>query len=141
MKDNIAYKLFRKRTDNILLQLFRYVFVGGTSFIIDFSIYLGLINLLNINYLISAVISFFISVLVNYYLSTSWVFNQDNIDNKVLEFNLFIVISLIGLVFTEILLYLFTGICNISYAWSKIIASIIVLFWNFLARRVMFYGK
>ena len=30
---------------------------------------------------------------------------------------------------------------NINYIWSKIIASIIVMFWNFTARRVMFYGK
>ena len=81
------------------------------------------------------------SVLVNYIMSTRWVFNQDNIGNKVLEFNLFILISTIGLVFTEILLYFFTDIVGLYYLVSKIIASIIVLFWNFLARRVMFYGK
>lgn len=82
-----------------------------------------------------------ISVLVNYILSTKWVFNQDNIENKVLEFNLFILISTIGLGFTEILLYLFTDIFGIYYLISKVIAAVIVLFWNFLARRVMFYGK
>ena len=79
--------------------------------------------------------------MVNYLLSTKWVFNQDNIDNKVLEFNLFILISAVGLLFTEILLYFFTDILNIYYLISKIIAAVIVLFWNFLARRVMFYGK
>jgi putative flippase GtrA len=74
-------------------------------------------------------------------MSTRWVFNQDNIENKVLEFNLFILISTIGLVFTEILLYLFTDIIGLYYLISKIISAIIVLFWNFLARRVMFYGR
>ena len=74
-------------------------------------------------------------------MSTKWVFNQGNIENKVLEFNLFILISTIGLGFTEILLYLFTDIFGIYYLISKIIAAIIVLFWNFIARRVMFYGK
>ena len=140
MKD-LIYKLFKKRTDNVFLQFFRYIFVGGTSFIIDFSIYLFLINFLNLNYLLSAAIAFFISVLANYYLSTTWVFNQDDIDNRLVEFNLFIAISLIGLVFTEILLYVFIGMFDINYIWSKVIASIIVLFWNFSARRVMFYGK
>lgn len=135
------YKLFKKRTDNLFLQFFRYIFVGGTSFLIDFSIYLILINFLNVDYLLSAAIAFFISVLANYYLSTTWVFNQDDIDNRLVEFNLFILISLIGLIFTEILLYLFVGIFDINYIWSKIIASILVLFWNFSARRVMFYGK
>lgn len=98
-------------------------------------------DICEIYYLISAVFSFVISVLVNYVMSTRWVFNQDNIENKVMEFNLFLLISTIGLVFTEILLYLFTDVLGIYYLISKIISAIIVLFWNFLARRVMFYGK
>ena len=128
-------------TDDIFLQFFRYIFVGGTAFIVDFFFLYFFSDICGIYYLISAVLSFIISVLVNYIMSTRWVFNQDNIGNKVLEFNLFILISTIGLVFTEILLYFFTDIVGLYYLVSKIIASIIVLFWNFLARRVMFYGK
>lgn len=134
-------KLFKQRTDNIFIQLFRYVFVGGTAFVVDFFFLWFFSDICGIYYLISALLSFIISVLVNYIMSTKWVFNQDNIENKVLEFNLFILISTIGLGFTEILLYLFTDIFGMYYLISKIIAAIIVLFWNFLARRVMFYGR
>ena len=134
-------KLFKDSTDNIFIQLFRYIFVGGTAFIVDFFFLYFFSDICGIYYLISAIFSFIISVLVNYIMSTKWVFNQDNIENKVLEFNLFILISTIGLVFTEILLYSFTDICGLYYLISKIISAIIVLFWNFLARRVMFYGK
>ena len=116
-------KLFKGMTDNIFLQFFRYIFVGGTAFVVDFFFL------------------YFFSVLVNYIMSTKWVFNQRNIENKVLEFNLFILISTIGLIFTEILLYFFTDIVGLYYLISKIISAIIVLIWNFLARRVMFYGK
>lgn len=133
--------LFKEKTDNFFLQFFRYIFVGGTAFVVDFSFLYFFSDICGIYYLISAVLSFIISVLVNYYMSTKWVFNQDNIDNKLLEFNMFIIISTIGLVFTEILLYLFTDIVGLYYLMSKIIASIIVLFWNFIARRVLFYGK
>lgn len=73
-------------------------------------------------------------------MSTKWVFNQENIDNRLIEFNLFILISTIGLVFTEVLLYLFTDVLGLYYLVSKIISAIIVLFWNFIARRIMFYG-
>ena len=121
--------------------MFRYVFVGGIAFVVDFFFLWFFSDVCGIYYLISGVFSFIISVLVNYWMSTKWVFNQDNIDNKVLEFNLFILISAVGLLFTEILLYFFTDILNIYYLISKIIAAVIVLFWNFLARRVMFYGK
>ena len=140
MKD-LTNKLFVEKTDNILLQFFRFIFVGGTAILIDFFIYLSLVHFLNVNYLIAAAIAFFISVLANYYLSTSWVFNQSQIENRAVEFNLFLAISFVGLIFTEILLYIFTDMCSINYLWSKIFASILVLFWNFSARRVMFYGK
>lgn len=138
--DELINKLFRKNTDNILLQMFRYLFVGTASFLIDFFIYIGLIEIFNVNYLISAAIAFAISVMANYYLSTSWVFNQSNIENRVIEFNLFILISIMGLVFTEILLFIFIDWLSVGYIISKIIASILVMFWNFSARRVMFYG-
>ena len=134
-------KLFKDPTDDIFLQLFRYIFVGGTAFIVDFFFLYFFSDICGIYYLFSAVLSFIISVLVNYVMSTRWVFNQDNIENKVLEFNLFILISTIGLGFTEILLYFFTDIVGFYYLISKIISAIIVLFWNFLARRLMFYGR
>lgn len=134
-------KLFRQRTDNIFIQMFRYIFVGGTAFVVDFFFLYFFSDFCGIHYLISGILSFIISVLVNYIMSTKWVFNQDNIENKVLEFNLFLLISAIGLVFTEILLWLFTDIFGLHYLLSKIIAAIIVMFWNFIARRVMFYGN
>lgn len=134
-------KLLKDQTDNIIIQLFRYVFVGGTAFVVDIFFLYVFSDIFGIYYLISAVFSFIISVLVNYAMSTRWVFNQNNIENRVVEFNLFLLISTIGLVFTEILLYFFTDICGIHYLISKIISAVIVLFWNFLARRVMFYGK
>ena len=137
----LAKKLFVDKTDHVFLQFFRFIFVGGTAFLIDFFIYFALVEFAHINYLIAATIAFFISVLANYYLSTSWVFNQTQIENKALEFNVFLSIIIVGWIFTEILLYVFTDLCSINYLWSKIIASILVLFWNFSARRVMFYGK
>ena len=138
---NMINKLFKNPTDNIFIQLFRYLFVGGTAFIVDFFFLYFFSDICGIYYLLSAVFSFIISVLVNYIMSTNWVFNQDNIGNKMLEFNLFILISTVGLIFTEILLYFFTDIIGLYYLISKIISAVIVLFWNFLARRVMFYGR
>ena len=85
-------KLFKDPTDDIFLQLFRYVFVGGTAFVVDFGFLYFFSDICGIYYLISAVLSFIISVLVNYIMSTKWVFNQDNIDNRLVEFNLFILI-------------------------------------------------
>ncbi len=133
--------LFKESTDNIFLQFFRYLFVGGFAFIVDFSLLYFFSEFCGIYYLISAILSFAISLIVNYILSTHWVFNKNQIDNKVMEFNVFALIGIIGLIFTEILLYLFTDVFGLYYMLSKIITTAIVMFWNFLARRIMFYGK
>ena len=134
-------KLFIERTDNMFLQFFRYIFVGGTAFVVDFITLYFFSDICGIYYMISGVFSFLISVLVNYFMSTVWVFNQENIDNKLLELNLFIIISAFGLVFTEILFYFFTDIIGFYYLISRVISAIIVMFWNFFARRILFYGK
>lgn len=134
-------KLLRDSTDSIAIQLFRYIFVGGTAFFVDIFFLYVFSDIFGIYYLISAVLSFLISVLVNYVLSKKWIFSRANLDSKVLEFNLFVLISAVGLVFTEILLYFFTDIVGLYYLVSKFIATVIVLFWNFTARRFMFYGR
>ena len=61
MKD-LAKKLFVDKTDHVFLQFFRFIFVGGTAFLIDFFIYFALVEFVNVNYLIAATIAFFISV-------------------------------------------------------------------------------
>lgn len=133
--------LFKNKTDNIFLQFFRYIFVGGFSFLVDFFLLYFFSDVCGIYYLISAILSFIISLIVNYLISTKWVFNKNQIDNKVVEFNVFALIGVVGLLFTEIILYLLTDIVGLYYLMSKIIATVIVMFWNFLARRIMFYGK
>ena len=134
-------KLFRDDTDNIFIQFFRYLFVGGFAFLVDFFLLYFFSDFCGIYYLISAVLSFVISLIVNYLISIQWVFYKNQIDNKFIEFNVFSLIGIVGLLFTEILLYLFTDVLGLYYLISKIISAAIVMFWNFIARRIMFYGR
>lgn len=134
-------KLFLNKTDNFFLQFFRYLFVGGTSFLIHFFSFYVFTNILGIYYLISGVLAFLIAVIANYLMSTKWVFNQYNIENRVLEFNIFILISVIGLVINEIVLFIFTDFVGFNHLISLIIAAGVAWFWNFIARRMLFYGK
>lgn len=51
-------------------QLIKFGFVGGLAFVIDYGLLIFLTEYANIPYLISSAISFCISVIVNYILST-----------------------------------------------------------------------
>lgn len=131
--------LFKETTDNVFLQFFRYQFVGGIAFLVDFFLLYFFTSICGFHYLFSGILSFIISVIVNYILSIKWVFNPDKINNPIVEFNSFLIISIIGLGFTELLLFVFTEYLHLYYLYSKIISAIIVLFWNFSARRVFLY--
>lgn len=133
--------LLKDDTDNIFIQFFRYLFVGGFAFIVDFSLLYIFSDICGIYYLISAIFSFIISLIVNYLISNYWVFNKNQMKNKLMEFTVFSLIGVVGLIFTEILLYLCTDVIGLYYLISKIIATAIVMFWNFLARRYLFYGR
>jgi len=132
---------FKGRTNNTLLQLLRYTFVGGFAFLIDFGTLLILTEYLHIYYLVSAGIAFIIGLILNYVMSVNWVFNSRAIENPIAEFLLFTIIGVIGLGFNEVFLWILTEVFAIYYLVSKIITSILIYFWNFFARKTLLFNK
>lgn len=122
-------------TDNTLIQFIRYFFVGGLAFAVDFVFLYLLTNQFKLYYLISAAISFILGLVVNYFLSKAWVFNKSVIENRFIEFGIFALIGIIGLLANELFMWLFTERAHIHYLLSKIITAFIVFLWNFLARK------
>lgn len=131
--------LFLKETDKWFIQLFRYCFVGGLAFIVDYGFLVLLTEVCGLHYLISATISFIAGLIVNYLLSTSWIFRQSKLENKWAEFIVFAIIGVIGLGLNNLLLYLFTDIIHIHYMISKLITTGIVMIWNFGARKIILF--
>ena len=131
--------LFLKETDNWFIQLFRYCFVGGLAFIVDYGLLVLLTEVCGLHYLISATISFIAGLIVNYLLSTSWIFRKSKLENKWAEFIVFAIIGVIGLGLNNLLLYLFTDIIHIHYMISKLITTGIVMIWNFGARKIILF--
>lgn len=116
-------------------QFLRYVVVGGVAFVVDFSFLAFLTEVGKINYLISASISFLLGLVCNYVLSVKWVFLDRKFKNKLLEFALFSGIGIVGVVLNEVFIWFLTERAGIYYLYSKIVTAMIVLIWNFLARK------
>ena len=114
--------LFLKETDNWFIQLFRYCFVGGLAFIVDYGLLVLLTEVCGLHYLISATI-----------------FRKSKLENKWAEFIVFAIIGVIGLGLNNLLLYLFTDIIHIHYMISKLITTGIVMIWNFGARKIILF--
>ena len=133
--------LLTEPTEDSFLQFFRYIFVGGASFITDYVLF-HLITEAGIYYLVSGVISFIAGLCVNYLLSKLLVFSKKTTGaEKAKEFSVFAIIAVLGLVITEILMWAFTEKLGWYYMISKAIAAIIVLFWNFFMKKILLYRK
>ena len=119
----------------LLIQIFKFIIVGGIATIIDWIIYYACYNYFKINPLISNIISFSISVIYNHIASVKWVFDVKKDKSKKRMFIEFMIFSIIGLVLTELLLLIFINKLEINKMISKIIATIIVMIFNFITRK------
>lgn len=134
-------KLFVEPTENVLLQLFRYGFVGGAAFVVDYATLFILTNYAGVQYLWSAAIAFVLGLVANYLLSISWVFRNRGDLSRWQEFLFFAVIGVVGLGFNELIMYACTDLMHIHYMVSKLISTAIVFFWNFFARKYLLFTK
>lgn len=124
----------------IIKQILKFGVVGGLAFVIDYALLYLLTEFLNIHYLVSSIISFSVSVIFNYILSIKWVFDV-NKRQDVKEFIVFIVLSIIGLGINSLIMYIMVDLMNVYYMASKIVATAVVMVYNFITRKIFIEGK
>lgn len=134
--------LFAEPTENTVTQLFRYVLTGASSFLVDFLL-LFLLEMLGVHYLPAAACSFAVGITCNFLLTKYFAFKSvDSTVGPAAEIAVFIAISVVGLLLTMGLMYLFTSRFHLYFMVSKLISSILVFLWNFLGRKLILYpGK
>lgn len=117
-----------------LREIFRFVVTGGISFIVDYGLFFVLSQVMHINYLISTGTSFTVSVVVNYFMCVLWVFEEAK-DSGKKTMTLFILTSIIGLIINLILMWIFVDLLSINEMISKILATLLVMFWNYVSKK------
>ena len=130
-------KVFFKK--DLVKQILKFAICGGTAFIIDYGVFIVLTQVFKIYYLIASIISFTISVIYNYILSIKWVFKAKK--QNVKEFFIFVVLSIIGLGINSLIMYIFVDLISIHELISKVIATIIVMIYNFITRKIFVEEK
>ena len=129
-----------KQKKELLIQIFKFIIVGGIATLLDWIIYYILYRFIGINPLIANIISFSISMIYNFYASCKYVFNVTKSKTKYRLFIEFIVFSLIGLGINEFLIFVFYTNLSWNAMLVKILATAIVMVFNFVTRK-MFLEK
>ena len=137
--------LFFTPTKNGITQLFRTCFVGAVATLIEMALCWLLIRLLpsfGLREYIATAIGFAVSTVVNFSLSRLFVFKANEARTGFTgELLGFLVLSALGLALKELFLWLFFTLLTLGYWTSWLLATILVLLWNFLGRKFLIYKK
>ena len=158
-------RLFAGETDNTFIQFFRYCFVGGFAFVVDFGVLTFLVELFAMPHVVAATISFIAGLATNYILSTFWIFKKSNVNNRLAEFTVFAIIGVVGLLINDAIIWLFQDFLGTNlilggyqgtengeikyyifgtvqyYMVGKIAATAVSFVWNFVARKLILFNK
>jgi len=131
--------LGKQRSSSSLVQFIRYLFVGGSAFVVDFGGLYVLAHLLGLHYLLAACVSYLLGMVCNYLISVNWVFDFRRVSNWQREFVIFFLIGIAGLILNGFIITLLVETFGAPYLAGKLVAAALILFFNFGARKVLLF--
>lgn len=126
----------KPKTENLLIQIFKFGIVGVIATIIDFAFLYLFREAFHFPILLANTLSFCISVIYNYIASVKWVFDVNKEKDARKQFIIFIIFSVIGLLLNDLIMWISTDILSIYYLLAKIVATLIVMVFNFITRKL-----
>ena len=116
------------------MKLVRYFFVGGAAAAVDIGIFTVAVKGFGLDWFFVALVSFLLATAVNYLLSIRYVFESGVRFKKQAEVSLVFLVSGIGLVINQSVLWLLIEPAGIDEVLSKLMATGTVFLWNYMAR-------
>ncbi|WP_293673743.1 GtrA family protein [uncultured Parolsenella sp.] len=129
---------------SLIEQFMKFGVVGFVAFFIDYGVLMLLSQGFGVDAVLSAGISFCVSVVFNYVASMRFVFTHRDDLSRSREFFIFIILSVIGLVINELIMLAGVaalGDSALTVTITKLVATVIVLVWNFFSRKKWLDGR
>lgn len=164
-----AISAFEKGMDSkmkkLVEQIMKFGAVGFLCFFIDYLVGLVVLHIMlgvgvfgensfSMGSQIGSALGFTVSVIVNYILSFKFVFERKEDMNRKAEFVIFIILSIIGLGLNQVVMWICTVLVYNNVEWiqkllgyglaftvAKVIATAIVMVYNFITRKIFLEKK
>ena len=120
----------------LFAQFMKFGVVGVLAFALVYGLLAFFTEILGVDYLISATLSYIISTVFNYLASMRFVFRHRENMSRTREFVLFFIGSLIGLGINDGCMWLGVEILGVHYLITKLFATFVVAIWNFVTRKI-----
>ena len=133
-------------------RFFKFLVVGTIGFIVDFGLLTYLVEVLGFIPVVANTFSFSAAVVSNFTFNRYWTYPDSRSKRRRVQLIQFFLVSIIGLTINNLLLLLLqqpfdvllhtTPMANFieGYIPAKIVATVVVLFWNFFVNRYWTYG-
>ena len=138
---------------NRLKEIVKFAFTGGVCFLIEYAALIALKEWLRLPVVAATPIAFLISVVFNYLLCVKWVFSGAKEGNKKAQIG-FALTSVMGLFLNWAIMWALTtllgedgvllsllGIELKVYMLNKVIATALVMVWNYFTKRWLLKGN
>jgi putative flippase GtrA len=130
-------------TNNEFIKVILYLFVGGTAALVEWGLFylffyyllVGLELSVDTLTMVATALAFGLSTLYHYFLGNILVFDSGSKYDKSKELSLVFLVSIMGLVFNLVLMYIFVGLLAWQPMFAKVLTSCIVVVWNYLSRK------
>lgn len=122
----------------LIEQVGKFSIVGVLATLIDYGILMALSQAFSVPVLIASGVSYVVSLIFNYLASMRFVFTHRDDLSRGREFAIFVILSLIGLAINQAVMALATaalGTGALAVTASKVLATAIVMVWNFVSRK------
>ena len=117
-----------------MLEIVRFCFVGGVSFLMDYGLLFVLTEFVGLYYLYSSAMSFGVAVVFNYWLCVIYVFKGAK-KQTTRQAIIFFGTGVIGLGLNQLCMWFFVDVVKLHYMLAKIFATAIVTIWNYVTKR------
>ncbi|WP_167958657.1 GtrA family protein [Anaerosporobacter faecicola] len=120
-------------------QFLSYVFVGGCATVVEWGAFWIFCPLMKMQYLLATSLAFIISTFTNWLLGRRFTFKRGTNSGIKKELIAVYIASVFGLAFNLIIMFILVHAFTINSMVSKIIATGMVFFYNFLIRKRVIY--
>lgn len=110
--------------------------VGVVATAIEYILLVILKEVFQVEVLMASGIAFTVSLCFNYVLSIKYVFVNKKEMSKAKEMSGFFITAIIGLALNQLIMFVLIDLLSLYYLLSKVIATGIVMTWNFISRHI-----
>lgn len=122
-------------------QIWLYLFFGVLTTVVNIVVYEIVVNIFNIDYLLSNVIAWIISIIFAYITNKNYVFDSNSGSNNSKQFISFVSARLFSLLIDMMVMYIGVTIICLNDTFIKIMANVIVIVLNYFLSKFIIFKK